>query len=241
MDFTIEAFTHKGTQRANNEDAVLVHDELLKNNKFSTWISKSTRCFVADGVGGSPGGDQAAQFILERLLGALPHNMLPGKEMIDGSLHTINNELIDFGKSNEEFEGMATTLAGIILYDLSYCVINAGDSVVMLHRNKNLVNLLINQPLPGGDLNLPISNYFGGFESVLIPNTRYVVDEIMQGDIFLVATDGIFKVFSIDRLSRILSNSKTLKEKLEFIQYKALQIGSPDNISCILIEAGTNN
>jgi len=241
LEFTIEAFTHKGTHRKTNEDAVLIHDDVLKHNKASLTVTKSTRCFVADGVGGSPGGDQAAQFTLERLMGKLPHNMLPGKEQIHGVLHNINNELIQFGQQHKAYEGLATTLAGIAIYNLSYCVVNVGDSVVMLHRKRELAKLFNDQVMPGGDYNIPISNYFGGFESVLNPKTIYAVDEIVDGDIFLVATDGIFKVFSIDRLNKVLSNSKSLKEKSEFLLYKALQIGSPDNITCVLIEAKINN
>jgi len=131
---------------------------------------------------------------------------------------------------------MATTLAGIVFRNDQYRFISAGDSQVFLFRDAKM-NKLTTEPVFGEPgCNNPITSYFGGSMSSLNLVISSGLDSILHGDVFFVATDGIFKAVSVGQIERILSNSKTLKEKSDFILFKALQTGSPDNISCIFID-----
>ena len=236
MIFNIEAFTHKGAVREMNQDVILVHDQVRNEGTYSVIIEGSTRCFVADGVGGHPFGDVAAGLLLRELNEKLIVNENPEREKLSGLCHQINHQIIRFGQDHPQYEGMATTLSGILFYENHYRVLNAGDSRVLLFRNQKLKNLTHDQVLSSEIPNSPITSYFGGLISSLDILISSGQDLVMTGDIFMVSSDGIFKALSSSQLEKILSNSKPLGEKADFIFYKAIQNGAPDNISCIFIE-----
>lgn len=236
MIFNVEAFTHKGAVREMNQDVILIHDKIWKEGTHSVEIEGTTRCFVADGVGGHPFGDVAAGLLLQELNEKLILNENPERAKLSGLCHQINHQIIRFGQDYPQYEGMATTLAGVIFYENRYRVVNAGDSRVLLFQNQKLRNLTHDQVLSSEIVNSPITSYFGGSMSSLDILISSGKDLVMTGDIFMVSSDGIFKALSSSQLEKILSNSKPLHEKADFIFYKAIQNGAPDNISCIFIE-----
>jgi protein phosphatase len=235
MFFNIEAFTHKGVLRDINQDTMLVHNRVLDTGTVSLEIKSPTRCFVADGVGGHPAGEVASRLVLEYLNDELPLDSFPDKEAINGLCHEINLQLINYSAENPVYAGMATTLAGIIFYENRFYVINAGDSRVLLLRDHQLQKLTQDQVLAPELTNSPITSYFGGTKNALDIIISSGNKEVRPEDIFLVSSDGIFKALTLSQIEKILSNSKSLKEKAEFIFYKAIQNGAPDNISCIFI------
>ncbi len=236
MIFNIVAFTHKGAVREMNQDVILVHDQVKNEGTFSAIIEGPTKCFVADGVGGHPFGDVAAGLLLQELDEKLIINENPEREKLSGLCHQINHQIIRFGLDHPQYEGMATTLSGIIFCENRYRILNAGDSRVLLLRNQKLRNLTHDQVLSSEILNSPITSYFGGSMSSLDILISSGQDLVMTGDIFMVSSDGIFKALTCSQIEKILSNSKSLAEKADFIFYKAIQNGAPDNISCIFIE-----
>jgi len=236
MTFRIEAFTHKGVLRDMNQDCILVHDHVMNKDVFSLIVENSTRCFVADGVGGNPAGDIAAKMVIQNLNEKLSFQNIPDRERLVGLCKGINEELIGFGEENKHYEGLATTLAGIIFCEKQYWILNAGDSAVLRLRNKQLQKLTIDQVLAAEISNSPITSYFGGIYNSLDLVVSKGIGELEKSDIFMVSSDGIFKVLTHYQVEKILSNSKSLKEKSDFIFYKAIQNGAPDNISSIFIE-----
>ena len=234
MMLSVVGFTHKGTLRKQNQDRVLVHNQVITDERFEMEIMQPSHFFVADGVGGMPAGDVAANFVLTRMNDFLSPQVHPGRDQLCNLFHTINRELHEFSQLNPEYEGMATTLAGVLIQEQQYQIISAGDSQVYLCRLSKL-NKLTSEPVfgeMGG--NNPITSYFGGnISSLNITVSGF--DQLSQGDVFFVATDGIFKALTVSQIEKILSNSKSLKEKSDFVFYKAMQMGSPDNISCIFI------
>ena len=241
MFFNIEAFTHKGVLRDINQDTMLVHKQVLDTGTVSLTIQSPTRCFVADGVGGHLAGEVASKLVIEYLNDELPLTNHPEKEAISALCHEINLQLISYSAENSIYNGMATTLAGIIFYENRFYVINAGDSRVLLLRDHQLQKLTQDQVLAPEIANSPITSYFGGTKNALDIVISAGSKEVRPDDIFMVSSDGIFKALTLSQIEKILSNSKTLKEKAEFIFYKAIQNGAPDNISCIFIGVQNDN
>lgn len=235
MKLSVVGFTHTGTVRNQNQDRVLVHDQLILSEKFATELNQPAHFFVADGVGGAPAGDFAANFVLERVKNIISSDFYNDIDQLSSLLHTVNHELLNLSESNPEYEGMATTLAGIVFWNNSFRTISAGDSQVFLFRNASLTKLTTTPVFGEAGGNSPITSYFGGSIQSLNLVISSGFDSQFKDDVFLVSTDGIFKVLTVGQIEKILSNSKTLKEKSDFIFYKALQTGSPDNISCIFI------
>lgn len=235
MNINATGFTHIGTVKKRNEDRVLADNLLIVSQQFDEEFATPSHFFVADGVGGSPAGDFAASFVLSRIKDYLLSEFYREDDKIVSLLNSINHELLDYSATNPGYEGMATTLSGVLIHDGFFRVVSVGDSPVFLFRN-SILRKLTSEPIfgePGG--NSPLISFFGGHADSLSVSLSSGLDQLYTGDIFLVSTDGIFKALTTGQIEKILSTTKTLKEKSGFILLKALQIGSPDNISCIFI------
>lgn len=236
MKLRATGFSNTGTLRKINQDSVLLHDHEINSGSFDSDFSGNARFFVADGVGGAPAGEIASAFVLMKLNESLDKDSFPTPTIIKNTLVKINKNIFEFCKAHPENRGMATTLSGIFLSADEFRVVNAGDSRVLLLRDGKLNLLTTDQAikLPSGLQ--PITSFFGGLNDSLYPDISAEAEKLFPGDIFMVSTDGIFRCLSIDQLEKILSNSKTLREKSGFLLNKSLQQGTPDNISCIFIE-----
>lgn len=236
MKYNIAAFTHIGTKREINQDRILVQDTLLEEGYHYIEDTQNCFCFVADGIGGGPSGEFAAQFVLEQIRKRISLAEKNTKAELSDTLSLINNELITFGCENPEYRGTGTTLVGIIINDDEFRVINAGDSPAHVFRNNSMIKITEDHVLDPFEENSPITSYFGGKNNELHLDFDTVLRDVLIGDILLFASDGLLKSLSTKQIKAILLNSKPLNKKSEFVLKKALEIGSEDNISCIFIE-----
>ena len=236
MKFNISGFTNIGTQRELNQDRILIQDTVSADGADYVWEIEDCFCFVADGIGGGPAGDYAAQFVLEQITLRISSDTKHSNDKLLNIFSSINNELIEFGKNNIEYLGSGTTLVGIIMHQDSFKVISAGDSPAYIFRNNSMIKITEDQVLDPFEENSPITSYFGGKSNELQLSFETVLREIKVDDILLLASDGLLKALSIKQVKAILSNSKPVDEKAVFILKKALDAGAEDNISSILIE-----
>ena len=236
MKFNISGFTNIGTQRELNQDRILIQDTVIADGTDYVRDIENCFCFVADGIGGGPAGDYAARFVLEQIaLRISPDTKYSNDELLN-IFSSINNELIESGKNNTEYLGSGTTLIGIIIHQDSFKVISAGDSPAYVFRNNSMIKITEDHVLDPFEENSPITSYFGGKNDELQLSFETVLREIKADDILLLSSDGLLKALNIKQVKAILSNSKPVDEKVDFILKKALEEGAEDNISCILIE-----
>jgi len=237
MKISAIGFTHIGTVRSKNQDSILMHDKVFSSGMIDMEIGETSRFFVADGVGGAPAGEVASNLVLSKLNKRFALNSFPEHDEIIETLIGINNDLIAHGNSDLHLRGMATTLTGLFISGNKFRLLNAGDSRVMVLRDGYLVQLTKDDVIDIHEIYRPITNYFGGSPDQVAPLAVHVeTDDLMDGDIFLVSSDGIFHCFSMDQLSSIMSNSRSISENANLILKGALSKGSPDNISCIFIK-----
>jgi serine/threonine protein phosphatase PrpC len=67
LKFNISGFTNIGTQRKLNQDRILIQDTVFADGADYVQEIENCFCFIADGIGGGPAGDYAAQFVLEQI------------------------------------------------------------------------------------------------------------------------------------------------------------------------------
>ncbi len=79
-------------------------------------------------------------------------------------------------------------------------------------------------------------SYFGGKENSLDLSLTSSLRSIIENDIYVIASDGLFGSLLPKKVKEILSDNNPLKTKSELLLETALSTGSDDNISCILIE-----
>lgn len=236
MNIHAAGFSHRGTLRNNNEDAVLMHDQIFATGVHEKSVQGNAWFLVADGVGGAPAGEVASNFVLNRLHQKIRTDTFPKKHQLEEMMYEVNRELIDFGFTNPGYTGMATTLSGICFGEKEFVVLNAGDSAVFIRRDGLLSSLTGESVMSAEERSPQILNFFGGYKASLVPELSDEPADLLAGDIFVVTTDGLYHCFTPDQLNKILGNSKSIREKAELILEKSLEMGAPDNISCILIQ-----
>lgn len=236
MNIQAAGFSHRGTLRSNNEDAVLMHDQIFTTGIHEKNIQGNAGFFVADGVAGAPAGEVASNFVLNKLYQKIRAGNFPEKQQLEEVMHEINRELFDFGLTNPAYTGMATTFSGVCFGDKKFMVCNAGDSTVFLRRDGLLSSLTGESVMSTAEKSPLILNFFGGYKASLVPEISDEPADLLAGDIFIVTTDGLYHCFTPDQLNKILGNSKSIRKKAELILEKSLEMGAPDNISCILIQ-----
>jgi len=235
MKFNISCFTHVGTERKMNQDRILVQQIIYKEGLNFLYDAPYCFCFLADGIGGNPSGDLAAQFLLEQIKKQIDIEDI-SRDFLISKLSSINQDLIKFGISNNEHRGMGTTLVGLMIIHDQFEILNAGDSQAWIYRNDLFFKLSEDHVLDAQNNNSPITSYFGGFKDTLNVNFNESLRGIFSGDIFVLNSDGLFKCFTQNQMKAILSNSTKIEDKANFLLTKALEKGSEDNVSCILID-----
>ncbi|MDZ7265097.1 MAG: serine/threonine-protein phosphatase [candidate division KSB1 bacterium] len=238
MKFNIVCFTHVGSSRSRNQDRILVQGRIFAEEVHSFPNESSCYALVADGIGGNPSGDVAAQFVLEQFQQQYDTGFPPSPDKIAPILHFINQQLLEFGRNHPEHRGLGTTLVGLIIVNGQFSLFQAGDSVAWLLRNDLFLKLTEDQVVNPDVPNSPLISYFGGLEDTLEIKFNDMLREILPGDIFVLASDGLFKALPAKQVKVILSNSTSLLDRANFMLQKALEYGAEDNISCILIEVG---
>ena len=233
----IYALTQKGPHKQENEDRILIGKTVLASGEFYSKEDCGIAA-VADGVGGRSAGAVASHFVSCELskVGAITED----------SWHQINTELNEKARL-PEYQGMATTLAGISLGENSK-VFYVGNTRVYAVRNGKYLQQLttddttVQYLLDTGKLTEEEAQSFdkkneiiacmgGGSESLFKPKFL----DIAEGcNAFLITSDGIHDYMSIDDMEDILAeNSTDMRKALHCLAEKARENGSEDDISIV--------
>lgn len=241
-------------RRSNNQD-----------NCYAKLI-KDGVCFlaVADGMGGTIGGQIASELILDTAIRIIleeykwevkPNEMKGILERVFLSSQKAISQRI---KGDPSLAGMGTTLTCVLIQDDKYVWGNIGDSRSYLLRNNNLKQISIDHTYiqdflnESGGKTLPqnimqgYSNYLlraldGGTDQADIFPQDKDFEKLVDGDIFLLCSDGLI----IDKLhndttifKEYILGSKNLHVAAEQLISLAFHNGSKDNITAVLASVG---
>jgi protein phosphatase len=233
MKFNIAGFTHKGTGiYMMNEDQILINRIKVDEGEFFLSNQDLCYCFVSDGVGGVQGGSFASSYLL-LMLKDIPEDQFPE---INQRLYNINDELIRAASESATLVGCAATLSGIIAKEGFVEFYHVGDSEIWLLRDDMLMKITKDEVLDVDSNKSPITNYFGGKESKLKIDTDWNKPEILENDIFLICSDGLFKSLDVKLVKPILASDKSVEEKMLKLKENCLLNGSEDNVSAVVVE-----
>ena len=131
LKVTVGQITDRGLnpKREANEDSLLV-------------VTKCGLFLVADGVGGRRGGEVASQIVVEvftKVFNQEQTDDLP--ELIASTIDLCNQKIFEEADSHPEFQGMATTLALLVVDGQRALVAHIGDSRVYRYDELGLVCL----------------------------------------------------------------------------------------------------
>ena len=125
----ISGTTNIGNRRSENQDKY-VAGRLLNGISFG---------FVCDGMGGVKGGEIASGLLAKYIEDALfVHNESPSfnhEKTVMAAIEDANSAIYNMGNKKQEYRGMGTTIAGVIIENNQCTVYHAGDSRVYIVRD----------------------------------------------------------------------------------------------------------
>ncbi len=227
MPLLLTAAHHTATGlRDRNEDAVGMVTPA--EPEIST---KGMIAAVADGVSGSAGGGEAAEYSVRSLLAdyyATPDSW-PVRQALKRVIKTINSRVQQQGS-------MATTLTALVLRGHHYDFAHVGDSRLYLLRDGALKRLTTDHAGDRPEMRHVLTRAIGLEPRLAIDHGR---GELRQGDIFLLVSDGVWGALTESDIEWHLS---TLEEPSTGAEYTArllvdaaLASGSEDNASALVV------
>lgn len=235
----IYAATHKGFNKYENEDRIVIGKSIIASGVFSTEMDDGILA-VADGVGGNNAGAVASHFIANRLCEI--------SDISVNSFSTINEELLQLSAAKSEYSRMATTLSGIYICRGKILLYNVGNTRVYLLQGKKYLKQLtsddttLNYLLSTGQLSSKeaeiferrneITACFGGGNPELL-KIKISNIETLNCPI-MITSDGIHDYINVDQMEEIIDQYGFSTATCKAFINIAIQNGSCDDISIIL-------
>jgi len=234
-----------GNYRENNEDALEVKQ-----------FPDMTIGLVADGMGGQAAGEIASKRAIEVIPRELRKNIGTSpspdhvKTTVRKAIVQANEEIMSMGALDRDLRNMGTTIVmALWRKGPEMFIANVGDSRAYLIRDEQIEQLTIDHSLAQALVdNKTISaaearehrfrnvlwKYLGSKEVGEGPEVKIV--PIKAGDRFLLCTDGLSGPVPDPQLLSYITQSQDVQQCADGLGQLALDNGSRDNVSCIVIE-----
>ena len=220
-----------GQVRENNEDAIVQSDRLA---------------LVADGMGGHPGGEIAAN----AAAGVVPA-VFTGRSVdeLEAAVRAANWTIRDRALMQPGLEGMGTTIcAAGLLADGQLALVNVGDSRAYLWHDGELTRLTKDHSLTAelierGELqeeDAPEHPHYGVLTRALGVGPDVEIDRqtlaVEAGDRIVLCSDGLFNELSRQEIARALARGGDAAAIVENLIGAAIAHGGRDNVSVVVAE-----
>ena len=200
--------------------------------------SKGLLAAVADGVSGNDGGREASEYTVRGLLAdyyATPDTW-PVTQSLDRVLKATNSWVQTQSTVRPELAGMATTLTAVVLRSRHYYFAHAGDSRLYLLRHGVLTRLTTDHVWDRPEMRHVLTRAIGLDSHLVIDHG---MGELQPGDIFLLATDGVWVTlteFDLGyHLSALAAGSADAQTAATTLVDAALAAGGNDNASALVL------
>jgi len=240
VELVVAARSDVGMIRAGNEDS------------FHSNADETGGIFiVADGMGGHAAGEVASEMAVEILRDQLaPLRDLHDRNAADkvmNALRGANLAIYNRTVTETDKQGMGTTASVLIISGRRYLIGQVGDSRIYLLRDGALRQLTkdhsyVQEQVDAGFLTPeqaryhPYSNVITrcvGASDDVDPDT--FAGEAREGDLFLVASDGLTGMVDDRRLHQLLSSRAEPQRIVDSLIAEANGRGGLDNITAILV------
>ena len=228
------SLTDIGRMRSENEDVLIYEEE--------------ARIFgVADGVGGLPGGAEAAHqtaTVIIREIKATPSGSAPALTSI---VHQANRAVIDLGKEISPVMGIGSTLSFGCIHDGQMLIAHVGDSRCYLLRDGHFKRVTEDHSVEnearlrrarGESVHYHDANR-GALTRCIGQPTPPEVDLIstplISEDRYLFCTDGVTRMIGDRELATLLNQQVNPFAIIELIVKLAVERGGPDNASGVVV------
>jgi PPM family protein phosphatase len=234
-----------GNYRENNEDSIEV-------KQFPDLIVS----IVADGMGGQAAGEIASKRAIEIIPRELRKNLAAHlnpdavKAVLRKSIVQANEEIMAMGALDKDMKNMGTTVVmavwrkGTEMHVAgvgdSRCYLLRGGAVQQLTTDHSLAQALVEaKTISAAEakehrFKNVLWKYLGSKEVGEGPDVNVI--QVQPGDRFVLCTDGLSGVVSDEQLLEFVSKQADMQACAEGLGQLALDAGSRDNVSVIMIE-----
>jgi protein phosphatase len=264
----LAALSHQGNVRANNEDHYLVTRfgrtlEALMTNLPEGLIPEQFNdvgygLLVADGIGGSSGGEMASRTAISTLVNLVLDTpdwiMLTGEEEIDRVMERmehrywrINATLAEQARLDPALSGMGTTMTLACIFGPYLLLTHIGDSRAYLLRDGELhqltqdhtlaqalvgVGLIPQKEVATHRLRHILSHALGGSGGQVKVEVQHL--SLADRDQVLLCTDGLTEMVADAAITAVLQSAGSAREAGQALVDLALKNGGKDNVTVAL-------
>jgi protein phosphatase len=235
-----------GNYRENNEDAIDVRQ-----------FPDLTVCVVADGMGGQQAGEIASKQAIEVLPRELKRNLVSvtdqerTRQLIRQAIVQANAVILDMAALDRDLTNMGTTVVSAVWRkgSTTLYIASVGDSRAYLIRGSKIEQLTVDHSIAQALVEAKtisaaearthkyrnvLWKYLGSKEVGDGPEVKAV--PLKVGDRFLLCTDGLSGGVSDDNLLSFIHEHANVQDCADGLGQLALDAGSRDNVSCIVIQ-----
>ena len=236
--------TDPGCVRTQNQDAYQI-EQLDRNTLL---------CVLCDGMGGAKSGNiassLAAEVFVQEVKRSFHSNMDPEKAdmMLRGAVKLANFTVFDQAAQFEEFSGMGTTLAAVLVRGKDVTVVNVGDSrvyavdkdgIYQLTRDHSLVQMMVER----GDLSPEMARSYPGKNLITraigtetIAECDLFHHKVERGDCLLLCSDGLSNMMDDQEILFEVVHGVSKQQCCQRLLDIAKNRGAPDNVTSILVQ-----
>ena len=226
--------TDVGLVRKGNEDNLAVFDKVYA---------------VADGMGGEAAGEVASQMLVDTIQEKLAGREKIGEAELCQAVQDANLTIRHYVEEHPSCEGMGTTATLLQLDEQEgqaywahvgdsrlYLLRCGADALEQITRDHSYVEDLVREGTitPAEARKHPQRNMLtravGVMENLVVDSGQLTIHD---GDIFLLATDGLMKQVDDDTIMRILRESA--ENPAQALLNAALSAGGTDNITIVVV------
>lgn len=234
--------TDIGLKREINQDSYCA----LKND------NGDLLALVCDGIGGGKAGDVASGETIKYFINDFSKkdgfsNEEEAEKYLLDCIDKCNKEIYQLSKKYKEYNGMGTTITGILKCNYGTYCINVGDSRVYGYIDNKEIrltvdNTLVNEMLLKGEITYE--------ESLVHPKRHYLVKAVgiledIEADVhmvqdldyYLICSDGLYNCVDDNKISSIMCDENLdAEQKANTLLQAALLNGGYDNITIIVVD-----
>lgn len=234
LRYVSAGLSHPGCVRPHNEDAWLARPDL------GLWV-------VADGMGGHSDGAFASRRVVDTLHDVDPPTDASGlMRSVQTGLASVDAELRQRGAAAGPGVIIATTVVVLLAFDHHYACVWAGDSRIYLLRDGAFRQLThdhsrVQDLLDRGFITQEeaahhphaniVTRAVGGGDPLRLDTVQ---DRLRAGDVFLLCSDGLFKMLSDREIAGVLEAAAPAPTAERLVGL-AVERGATDNVTVVVV------
>lgn len=241
MDLIVGGQSDVGIVRAENEDALIIHEPTDPEVRES----KGLLMVLADGMGGLEDGSTASRIAVEAVVRHYYESLEGPRTALENAAHEANRAIYDHSQRFASRRMMGSTLTAAAILEGHAWVAQVGDSRAYRYREGILEQVtkdhsLVRELVDTGKLEEASPTYayhrhvltrgLGLQETVIVD--LYELSDLESGDRLLLTSDGLHELVKPEEMSAILERNgtgvdATCRELVELARSR----GGPDNIT----------